>query len=1359
MRLVPTRFAFVLLFVVAAQQCFTASAIAQAQRRSNQPTRQGVRVAQQPARPNTSQRSGQPAVSSQTYSAAAQAQAQNTPARPPVVEKADAQTRAAFLKLLNANWIWSPSQEKDEVPVGDCYFRKTFSVNKIELAQVHVVCDNQYELYINGKLAGRGADWRKMDVHDVTKFIVPGVNAIAIKGTNTDAGAAGLAARVIVKQVGGTYESYSTDATWRTSVKQFANWTAANVRDTAWLPAKVYGPLGAALPWGDEVVIAGEGARFVVDPEFIVERLITDEQAGSLIAMAFNSTGDILASREGGPLLIIRDTNRDGTFESVSTFCPEVKNIQGIMSLGTRVYAVGEGPQGGALYQIVDQNSDGRSDSVTALIKFRGLVGEHGPHTVRLGPDGLLYILCGNFAQVATQTSPHSPYGAYYEGDLVQPRYEDPQGYAVGVPAPGGTILRTDTAGSFVEVVAGGMRNPYDIAFNEVGELFTYDADMEWDIGSPWYRPTRVNHVTGGAEFGWRSGWAKWPEYYIDSLPAVLDVGAGSPTGVAFYDHNAFPERMQQTMFVGDWALGQIHAVKLERAGASYTAKISTLLKGRPLNVTGLDVGPDGALYFSTGGRGTDGGIYRIRWTKQPATDAIQLGQGIQQALRQPQFYSDWARLRIAGVRQRLGDRWQTDLAAVLNDNRADAQDRLRAVDLLTFFGPSATPELLTALARDRDPAMRAKVGRLMGLRNDATLTAPLEEMLRDSDPWVRRVACEAMTHRAGDVGALSPAAVESLVVLLGDTDRFVAFAARRALEKVPAQQWQETILTAQNGHVFLEGATGLLASQPSAQTAQRVLARCETMYRDKRWMGPNKQLTNVPPGSAAYRPENSAAADYLDLIRVTQLALLRGQIQPQAAQTLARQVLAEYPSTDALVNRELVELLAYLQPPEAAHAFAVQISSKIPDVEKLQIAAYAPRLTTGWNSNDKLTMLKYYEEVRGIEGGHSVSAYIETFARDFFATFSLVERRQVLAAGDSFPTSALSVLAKLPENPGPDVLAELRVLDGKITNLPGEPMARLRVGVTAVLGQSGDAESLAYLRNVYLNTPARRAAVAMSLTQHPDGENWTILVDSLRTLEGTPALDVITALTKVSRRPETSDPYRNAILVGLRMQTTGGEAAARLLEHWTGRRLTQANIPAADQIAAWQKWYATTFPQELPAELPKESAPNKWSYEELLAFLEGPEGKAGNATRGAVVFKDAQCINCHRVGGRGESLGPDLSTVGNRFQPKEILESIVYPSQVVSDQYASQIILSNGRTFTGLAAKNADNSITILQSDGQKVQLAADDIDEVRQSKLSSMPEGLMNPLSLQQVADLFAFLLNSSQADVAGRPAPAGR
>jgi hypothetical protein len=226
--------------------------------------------------------------------------------QPKVIEKADPEKRAEFLKLVGANWIWSPAFPKDEVPVGDCYFRKTFTLTNAEFGQVHVACDNQYELYVNGRLAGQGNDWRNMNVHDIEKLLLPGMNVVAIKATNSDAGAAGLAARVVIKERGGTFESHSTDATWRTSVKLYVDWMQPRFRESEWVQAKVYGPLGAVLPWGDEVVIAAEGSRFLVDPEFVIERMVTNEQAGSLIAMAFNASGDILASLEGGPLMLIR---------------------------------------------------------------------------------------------------------------------------------------------------------------------------------------------------------------------------------------------------------------------------------------------------------------------------------------------------------------------------------------------------------------------------------------------------------------------------------------------------------------------------------------------------------------------------------------------------------------------------------------------------------------------------------------------------------------------------------------------------------------------------------------------------------------------------------------------------------------------------------------------------------------------------------------------------------------------------------------------------------------------------------------------------------------------------------------------
>ena len=236
------------------------------------------------------------------------------------------------------------------------------------------------------------------------------------------------------------------------------------------------------------------------------------------------------------------------------------------------------------------------------------------PHGLVLGPDGLIYVMLGNHTQLDGEYESGSPHRNFYEGDLLTPQYEDPGGHAVGIKAPGGTVIRTDTEGSGVQIVAGGLRNPYDLAFNREGDLFMHDADMESDEGMTWYRPTRLCHVIPGGEYGWRSGWSKWPDYYVDSLPPVLETGRGSPAGIVAYNHFMFPARYHGAIFTADWSQGRILAVKLKQNGASYTASSEVFLEGNPLNVTDLDVGPDGWLYFVTGGRGTSGGIYRVTW-------------------------------------------------------------------------------------------------------------------------------------------------------------------------------------------------------------------------------------------------------------------------------------------------------------------------------------------------------------------------------------------------------------------------------------------------------------------------------------------------------------------------------------------------------------------------------------------------------------------------------------------------------------------------------------------------------------------------------------------------------------------------
>jgi putative heme-binding domain-containing protein len=226
-----------------------------------------------------------------------------------------------------------------------------------------------------------------------------------------------------------------------------------------------------------------------------------------------------------------------------------------------------------------------------------------------------------------------------------------------------------------------------------------------------------------------------------------------------------------------------------------------------------------------------------------------------------------------------------------------------------------------------------------------------------------------------------------------------------------------------------------------------------------------------------------------------------------------------------------------------------------------------------------------------------------------------------------------------------------------------------------------------------------------------------------------------------------------------------GGAAAVALLNHWNGStpsgasaasgnalRGSQGSVASGD-LAAWQQWFAEKYPDSPPAELPADEGRDKWSYEELLTFIESDAARASaSAVRGAEVFARAQCAACHRVGERGETIGPDLSAVAQRFQRKEILESIVFPSHVISDQYASRIVTAGGKSYAGLVAEHA-HGVTILTNTGQKVELSSDEIEDIQPTGTSAMPAGLLNTLTLEQVADLFAYL-SGEPANVAQRP-----
>lgn len=277
--------------------------------------------------------------------------------------------------------------------------------------------------------------------------------------------------------------------------------------------------------------------------------------------------------------------------------------------------------KGTGIYRLQDLDGDDQYESITLIKAFTGHPGEHGPHSMILSPDKKsIFFVAGNHVDVPELDAYRVP--KVWQEDNLFPVIKDPRGHATDRMAPGGWIASFDPDGSNWELYSVGFRNPYDIAFNEVGDLFTYDSDMEWDFGMPWYRPTRICHVTSGSEFGWRTGNQKWSPEYPDNLPATLNIGQGSPTNVMFGTGSKFPEKYQKALFAFDWSFGIIYAIHLKQQGATYIATAEEFISGSPLPLTDGIIGPDGAMYFMTGGRRLESDLYRVYYDGNEKTSS-----------------------------------------------------------------------------------------------------------------------------------------------------------------------------------------------------------------------------------------------------------------------------------------------------------------------------------------------------------------------------------------------------------------------------------------------------------------------------------------------------------------------------------------------------------------------------------------------------------------------------------------------------------------------------------------------------------------------------------------------------------------
>ncbi|MFT5524645.1 MAG: putative heme-binding domain-containing protein, partial [Pirellulaceae bacterium] len=136
---------------------------------------------------------------------------------------------------------------------------------------------------------------------------------------------------------------------------------------------------------------------------------------------------------------------------------------------------------------------------------------------------------------------------------------------------------------------------------------------------------------------------------------------------------------------------------------------------------------------------------------------------------------------------------------------------------------------------------------------------------------------------------------------------------------------------------------------------------------------------------------------------------------------------------------------------------------------------------------------------------------------------------------------------------------------------------------------------------------------------------------------------------------------------------------------------------------------------------------------------------RKGNVDAGRQLFHSdsTQCRSCHQVGAEGKQIGPDLSDIGKRQKRRAILENIVSPSRVIDEKYRTHVVETvNGQVYVGIIRSRTDAKLILVDVKGKEIVLDAKNVEATFPQPRSLMPELVFQGMTVQQLADLLAYL-----------------
>lgn len=1066
-------------------------------------------------------------------------------------------------------------------------------------------------------------------------------------------------------------------------------------------------------------------SRFDLPANFRIYRVAGPELSGGSYDLCFDGEGLLLVG-DGNAVRRLADKDDDGIYDSFEVIATGLgpRGPQGLLVDGDRLYAVG-----GDGVQVFE------SYRVGGALKHRGRIGnkfntggDHDAHTILRGHDGYLYLMAGNGSGIRDRahiTESNSP--AMFERQA--------------------SVFRISPDGQKWECVGSGGRNPPSLGMNSLGELFSFDSDMEWHVGLPWYRPVRLNHWVAGGDQGWQEVGA-YPPYYIDCVPGILNIGRGSPDWGVFYEHTALPEKYQDAFLVCDYrwkresndqyaTTGRLVAFFLQRAESGWKASMEVLARPKPgardsagksiqFALVDVEVAPDGSLFLSDHNQG----IWRILYaTNKPSSASLKFKNqkspdqdALETLLRLPQPSAEFSRVRAREISGHLG----TNASSLLESNALEVTRslarKLRSIRELAPDFARLSPDFLQRLAKGVEPDIRAQAAWLLGLRGEGKEVVILRTLLTDREPFVRRRAAEAFTRFQ------HPDAITPLIQRLSDPDRLIAYVCMVALAHYPSEQWMERVIVTRNLRTELRGLTAAHLRRESISS---------------------EQVNSIlgPACDARMSPEAE-----LDFLRV--VTLYRKQLNADVQRSFREYLTRNFQTARDDLRWEQIRLVGEFDAGELFGKVLNELEHENDHIAQFHIAQALARLAGNWTADEETRLVRWF--LKNQEGwfaqftgkGVEFPMFWQTVLSDLGAHHS----KALLAHKDKVDYSGLLGAVTL------ELIAKQPGAAEELINLyRTRQQLEVRTKVVRAMRNVSSERVSEFLRSEFVANPDLRNPIALSLaSQAPDTRNQPALVAGLASSES----EVVRACAKALTECKLDRDLARTAISQILERANWFHAVQDVLIKTSGTKPADCEQPSEPNrrpnevthrtsVAFWKAWYEKEFGEAFtPINTP---AVAEKSNEEIYAFLLSDRVVGGNAARGARVYENLQCNSCHgggvTPGLEGKLFGPDLAGVGRRLTKADLADSLVYPSKRVEDRFkAFEVELTDATPLTGFITEQNDMFVTLADRE-QVHRIPRAKIRSTTPQKNSLMPERLINRLSWDEIRDMMAFLEEGSK------------